>query len=96
MNVERTDTRCIVVRLFPDKVGWSQTFLLSADRHHDNTYCDHALEKRHLEEAKERGAGIIDIGDLFCAMQGKWDKRASMSQFRPELRVTNYIDTLVA
>lgn len=95
MIIERTDTRCIVVRLFPDKAGWSKTFLLSSDRHHDNQYCDHALEKKHLDEARARNAGIIDIGDLFDAMAGKWDKRSDMNQTRPELRTANYLDTLV-
>lgn len=95
MIIERSDTRCIVVKLFPDKAGWQQSFLLSSDRHHDNVYCDQKLEKKHLDEAKERKAGIIDFGDLFCAMQGKYDPRASMGQFRPELRVSNYLDTLV-
>ena len=95
MIVERSDARAICVRLSPDGVGWEKTFLLSSDRHHDHRHCDHALEKRHLDEAKERNAGIIDIGDLFCAMQGKWDKRSSMSALRPELMVSNYLDALV-
>ena len=95
MIVERSDTRAITVRLSPDGVGWEQTFLLSSDRHHDNQYCDHDLEKKHLDEAKARGAGIIDVGDLYDAMAGKWDKRADMNQTRPELRVANYLDALV-
>ena len=36
-------------------------FLLSGDRHHDNPHADHELELKHLEEAKARRAGIIDV-----------------------------------
>ena len=51
--------------------GWEQWFLLSSDRHHDNAHADQKLEKRHLDQARERAAGIIDVGDLFCGLQGK-------------------------
>jgi hypothetical protein len=72
-----------------------QWFLLSSDRHHDNAHTDQALERKHLEQAKERGAGIIDVGDMHCAMQGKWDKRADRSALRPEYQRGEYLDSLV-
>lgn len=74
---------------------WSQTFLLRSDAHHDNAHSDHRLELSHLVEAEERDAGILDAGDLFCAMQGKWDKRASTDGCRPEHREGRYLDSLV-
>src|SRR5690606_306876 len=37
----------------------------------------------------------IDCGDFFCAMQGKYDKRADKSSVRPEHNVSNYLDALV-
>lgn len=77
------------------KTGWEQWFLLSSDRHHDNTHADHALELRHLNRAKERGAGVLDFGDLFCAMQGKYDKRASKDALPEELRTGDYLDKIV-
>lgn len=70
-------------------------FLLTSDRHHDNAHTNHELEKKHLDEAVERDAHIIDIGDLFCAMQGKWDRRADTTQLRPEYIGGNYLDLLV-
>jgi hypothetical protein len=75
--------------------GQSLSFLLRSDAHHDNPKCDHAMERRHLAEAVERGAGIIDAGDLFCAMQGKFDKRADKSSVRPEHQCGDYLDALV-
>ena len=75
--------------------GWEQWFLLSSDRHHDNAHADQKLEKRHLDQARERDAGIIDVGDLFCAMQGKYDPRSDRSQLSPEYQDGHYLDKLV-
>lgn len=77
------------------KSGWEQWFLLRSDAHHDNPHCDWKLERKHLEEAKERGAGIIDNGDLFCSMQGKYDRRSDKSNLRPEHQSGEYLDALV-
>lgn len=74
---------------------WEQWFLLRSDAHHDNPHCDQNLERRHLDLAKQRGAGVIDLGDLFCAMQGKWDKRSSKDSIREEHQGGNYLDALV-
>jgi hypothetical protein len=74
---------------------WEQWVLLRSDVHHDNPKCDQALEKKHLDEAVEFDAPIIDNGDLFCAMQGKWDKRADKNALRPEHQGSNYFDLLV-
>lgn len=77
------------------RADWEQWFLLSSDRHHDNPKADHELELIHLREAVERDAGIIDNGDLFCAMQGKYDKRANKDMVRPEHQNGRYLDSLV-
>lgn len=74
---------------------WRCRFLLSSDRHHDNPKTDQGMEKRHLEQAREMGAGVMDFGDLFCAMQGKYDKRSSKSDLRPEHQNGRYLDSLV-
>lgn len=71
-------------------------FLLRSDAHHDNPECDRRLEYAHLNEAVSRRAGIIDAGDCFCAMQGKWDKRADKSKLRPEHQSGDYLDKLVS
>jgi hypothetical protein len=70
-------------------------FLLRSDAHHDNPYCDWDLEKKHLDEAMERGAGIIDGGDLFCVMGGKWDPRSNKAGVRPEHQTGDYLDAVV-
>jgi hypothetical protein len=54
------------------------------------------LEKQHLDKAIERKALILDAGDLFCAMQGKYDPRASKDQLREEDKGDNYLDLITA
>lgn len=70
-------------------------FLLTSDRHWDNPDSDWDLQKKHLQQARERGAMVIDCGDLFCAMQGKFDKRSDKSKVRPEHQNARYLDSLV-
>ena len=66
------------------KEGWEKWFLMRSDAHHDNSGCNRELEKRHLEIARERDAGILDFGDLFDCMQGRYDPRKSYQDMRPE------------
>jgi hypothetical protein len=96
-SVERTYPTVITVRMEECGPGWEQYFLCRTDAHHDNQHCDQELEKKHLDEARKRNAGILDGGDLFCAMQGKWDKRSDTGQLRPELKFSGrpYLDALV-
>lgn len=70
-------------------------FLLSADHHWDNPKTDQGLIKKVMDEAVKRDALIFVFGDLFCAMQGKWDKRSSKSDIRPEHQNGDYLDALV-
>ena len=77
------------------RVGDEQWILLQSDVHWDNPHCEQALWKKHLDEARERDAPVLDIGDFFCAMQGKWDPRATKSDLRPEHQCANYLDALV-
>jgi hypothetical protein len=74
---------------------WEHWCLLSSDRHWDNPHSDRVMQIRHLEEAKEKGASIIDAGDFFCLMQGKYDKRAAKSCLRPEHQGDNYFSLVI-
>lgn len=75
--------------------NWEFWCLLSSDRHWDNIKSDHELQIAHLKDAKERGAVVIDNGDFFCAMQGKFDKRSDKSSLRIEHKEGDYLDALV-
>jgi len=70
--------------------------LLRSDAHHDNPSSLNDLEEEHLRQAKKRNAPIIDNGDAFCAMQGKWDPRSDKSALKPEHQEDDYLDALVS
>jgi hypothetical protein len=74
---------------------WEHWFLLTADQHWDNPHSNHALQLKHLQQARERGAGVMSAGDYFCLMQGKYDKRANKGSLRPEHQVDNYFDAVI-
>jgi len=69
--------------------------LLISDLHWDNPHCDRELLKKHLDEAKAGNHDILINGDLFCAMQGKYDGRRSKGDIRPEHNNSRYLDSLV-
>lgn len=77
------------------KPDWEFRALLLSDLHIDNPKCNRELLIRHLQQAKEKNAPVLIFGDLFCAMQGKYDKRANKSALRPEHQTNNYLDALV-
>jgi len=77
------------------KAGWEQWVLLTSDNHHDSRFCDRKLELMHLKLAREREAVILNFGDLFCAMQGKYDPRSSMDDIREEDVGQDYLDRIV-
>ena len=77
------------------RVGDEQWFLLQSDVHWDNPKCDRKKLKKHLDLAMKRNAPILDFGDFFCAMQGKYDRRSSKKDIRPEHANNNYLDSLV-
>jgi UDP-2,3-diacylglucosamine pyrophosphatase LpxH len=85
----------VTVRLDNVTAEFKQSFLLLSDIHWDNPHCDRGLLRRLLDEAKNTNSGILMIGDTFCAMQGKGDKRGNKSSIRPEHTQGNYFDLLV-
>lgn len=94
-TVTQTDPRAFRIEYNIEKSGQPVRLLLMSDEHFDNRLCDRGLVLKHHQEAAEWNAPIVKAGDTFCAMQGKWDKRADQDQLRPELRGNNYLDKLV-
>lgn len=95
--VERKARNIHVARCTFQSVQDEAWVLLASDRHHDNPHADHDLERKHLDEAVQRRAGVIDCGDLFCAMGGKGDpRRMKNGVTRPEhAQANDYWDSLV-
>jgi len=77
------------------QAGWEFWVLLFADNHWDNPHSDLEMQRRHLGQVKERGGAAVGVGDLFCLMQGKFDKRGSKASVRPEHNTDNYFDTVI-
>lgn len=95
-TMEYPSPSAVIVNVPLSKEGDEHWTLLSTDRHWDNPHSDQALQRKHLEQVREREGSIIDAGDLFCAMQGKYDKRSAKSCVRPEHQVDGYLDALVS
>lgn len=70
--------------------------LLVSDMHWDNPHCDRKLLAKHLGQAVACGAPILSVGDLYCAMQGKYDRRSDKSCVLPEHQHGDYLDRLVS
>ena len=68
---------------------------LSSDWHWDNPKARLDLIERDLRQAKAVGGCVISAGDFCCAMQGKYDKRSSKDDLRPEHAGGSYLDRLV-
>lgn len=88
MRVEKNAPNVLTIR-FDVNDGWEKWFLLSSDRHHDSHACNRELELEHLEEAVKRD--VLDFGDVFDCMQGRYDPRRSYPEMRPE-----YLKTMIA
>lgn len=74
---------------------WAQWGLLQSDQYIDNPKCQENLLKRHLREAKDRGAFIMSFGDFFCAMQGKFDPRSYKPDLKLENQTGSYLNSLI-
>jgi hypothetical protein len=95
-SVEETGSTVQTIRIAMDRnKNWEQWMLVTADRHLDNPHSNRAMQKRHLDQAVERGAFVCDFGDLFCAMQGRNDRRSSKSDLAGEHKVEDYYDEIV-
>ena len=95
VKTSRPNPTVVVAELSLQKSGDCQWFLLRSDAHHDAVACDRELEMRHLIEAEKRGAYIMDIGDLFDCMQGRYDKRSDRSALREEYQHGHYFNRLI-
>lgn len=70
--------------------------LVTSDRHIDSPDSDRAMQRRHLEEARDGGWPVIDLGDFFDAMQSRHDKRRMPSDLRAEyMGRDDYVTALV-
>ena len=74
---------------------WEQWALLRSDAHHDSIKCNIKLETKHLDQAVERGAVILDFGDTFDVMQGRKDPRRDPDEINPLFNKKEYYDLVL-
>lgn len=84
MIAKKISRNVLAVHLNVSGEGWEKWFMLRSDVHHDSASNARQLQKKHLERARELKAEILDFGDLFDAMQGRYDKRKSYPDMRKE------------
>lgn len=77
------------------KSGWDGWVLLRSDAHHDSPANVESKERQHLEMAKERGAVVLDFGDLFDVMGGRFDPRKMESGVKGKHKVDHYFDAVL-
>jgi len=68
---------------------------LASDLHVDAVSCNRSAMLADLQEAVNKNAMIFLFGDVFDAMQGRFDPRRSLDELRPEYRRNDYYDFVV-
>lgn len=90
-----SEDNALTVKFNEIGAGWEQHVLITSDRHWDAKSSDRAMQKRHLDKALEHDALIIDLGDLFDAMQSRRDFRGGKGALLEELNESDYFNELV-
>lgn len=74
--------------------SFNQDILVIGCSHLDSVYTDKKLFLKHLNQARERNAPVLFLGDNNDLMQGQGDKRGRKKDLKPEL-MSCYIDDVV-
>lgn len=94
MKLEQKTINTFIARTTIDP-GDSFTFWVGGDLHFDHPKSNHAMLKRHLKSASQNKEPIIWNGDVFCAMQGRNDKRSDKGSLRDTNQRAGYFNSLV-
>ena len=93
-TIQRTDTNAVALKA-RFNASTRHKILLLSDLHWDSAHCRLSELKSTMDKALKDNSPVFIFGDLFDAMQGKWDPRSSQTVLRPEHRGGNYLDLLV-
>lgn len=94
-KIKKTDTNSCAIDMGWTTTAGSKKALVTSDLHWDSAQCDMKKLTEDFDMALEANIPIFIFGDLYDAMQGKWDPRASQESLRDEHRGGNYLDLLV-
>lgn len=95
VSVTQTHSMVCVIEKRLLKAGDKFVFLLVSDLHADHPKSRLDLLTEHFNECRARGGYIMINGDVICVMQGKFDKRHSKGNVRPEHMADDYFDQIV-
>jgi len=70
------------------------SLLVLSDVHFDSPECDRRLLAKHMDQAREKGAMVVILGDWFDSMRSTGDRRMTHGA-RPEHDRLDYLDALV-
>jgi hypothetical protein len=77
------------------KSSQKASFVLISDAHLDSKASDLKLFESDMARANEHGSVVLINGDLFDAMQGRYDPRRKPEDLKKDFRVSSYYDALV-
>lgn len=95
VEIEQRAPNVHALRLIDFDIGGAQKFLILADLHLDNPRCQRDALRRTLDRAIDELAIVMVFGDLFDAMQGPRDPRASAADLDPKHLTPAYFDSIV-
>jgi UDP-2,3-diacylglucosamine pyrophosphatase LpxH len=90
-----TDARAVPTLRADVKSDQQLNVLYLGDLHWDHAQCDRAGLRSVLDQAVERDAVIVLLGDNLCLMQGRDDRRSGKDALRPEHKTDAYFSTVV-
>jgi len=92
-ELKRTDIEVHELRLW----DWQPQvhFVMMSDLHIDSIWFDRKSFEYDIRRARDMGAFVIVAGDIFDAMQGKYDPRRTYDEILPDLQGADYYDRLV-
>jgi hypothetical protein len=94
LAVRRKASNVLLIESDDAAAGWERHFLIASDIHFDNPHCDRTLLRAHLDQAMERQAGIILLGDTLDLMQGRDDPRRDGASMKAEYLI-DYLDQVL-
>ena len=94
-KTRRPHEKSLIIDTIASGTNWEAAFLLTSDQHFDSKNCNRNLLRKHYDQAVDRGAGILILGDFWDAMQGRNDRRGSKKALTEEFLKASYINELV-
>lgn len=90
-----SNQKAAVTTITIDLKDGEQWIYLTSDMHVDSVYSARKQMLYDFDQALERNAMIKLFGDVFDAMQGRYDPRRDMTSLRPEYRRSDYFDYVI-